>query len=544
MAARGVSTRVAIVGAGPKGMHAAECLARASRAHGATVEVDIFEPHPCPGAGPVYDPQQPPWLRMNVPAGPVSAGPSEGDDPFPDFVAWSRMHGVAVDPDAFVPRAQVGAYLADAFAAVMDGCTPPPRCVAQRVTAITPNGSGHTVEAPTPHGPYDEVIIATGHAARWSGALTAGDASVPVVDQVFPVDAWQQHVPPGAVVAVRGYALTFIDVALTLSEGRGSTFGAGPGGRLRLRRHGAQAPAVLIPFARTGQPMWPKPGRRLAPLLERMEAETHGWMLPDRPATLDGLTDALAEVAAAAHVAAGAHRDRAAGQVRAALNAMVEGDAAAGVDPRRALAHGVAMAGGHVPVDAAWCLAQTWRATGAQVSRRVGGGGLTGAALRGFRRLAAAMEPRAYGPPLSTATRIRALVDAGMVDLTHVRGGRLTVAEDGHTYVTSDAGAPRRVDVVIDAVLAPPGPDDLLTGLIARGHARTVDGGRGVEVAEDGQLIGADGQRRAGLSAIGRATEDSVVGNDTLFRHLHEVAERWAQRVARDAARRDGVVAV
>jgi hypothetical protein len=34
-----------------------------------------------------------------------------------------------------------------------------------------------------------------------------------------------------------------------------------------------------------------------------------------------------------------------------------------------------------------------------------------------------------------------------------------------------------------------------------------------------------------GLAAIGRPTEDSVIGNDTLSRTLHPLADRWARRV-------------
>jgi hypothetical protein len=38
---------------------------------------------------------------------------------------------------------------------------------------------------------------------------------------------------------------------------------------------------------------------------------------------------------------------------------------------------------------------------------------------------------------------------------------------------------------------------------------------------------------------IGRATEDSVIGNDTLSRVLHPHADRWALRVGARLACRD-----
>ena len=63
------SVRVAIVGCGPKGLFALErLLAHAAAANGEELVIDVFEPHPAPGAGPVYDPDQPEFLRMNFSA--------------------------------------------------------------------------------------------------------------------------------------------------------------------------------------------------------------------------------------------------------------------------------------------------------------------------------------------------------------------------------------------------------------------------------------------------------------------------------------------
>ena len=75
--------------------------------------------------------------------------------------------------------------------------------------------------------------------------------------------------------------------------------------------------------------------------------------------------------------------------------------------------------------------------------------------------------------------------------------------------------------------------------------ARIIAGRRGLEVADDASCIDAGGNLTRGLSAIGRPTEDSVIGNDTLSRSLHPHAERWAQRVVErcgDASRSEVAV--
>jgi diaminopimelate decarboxylase len=144
------------------------------------------------------------------------------------------------------------------------------------------------------------------------------------------------------------------------------------------------------------------------------------------------------------------------------------------------------------------------------------------------------MERVAFGPPPMNAAKIAALIDAGIVDPTHVRGARLE-SDGGRTRLCSDAGAVP-VDVVVDAVLAPPGAigvvDPLVEQLLDAGDVRVLDGRRGIEVDEAAGCVGASGSPTEGLAAAGRMTEDSVIGNDTLSRTLHPQLDAWAARIA------------
>ena len=98
-----------------------------------------------------------------------------------------------------------------------------------------------------------------------------------------------------------------------------------------------------------------------------------------------------------------------------------------------------------------------------------------------------------------------------------MRGGEI-VSRGGRTCLESAQGS-APVDVAVDAVLPGPGATGhggLLADLIARGHARVSPGRRGLDVTSDSGCRGRDGSVSLGLSAIGRPTEDSVIGNDTL----------------------------
>ena len=97
------------------------------------------------------------------------------------------------------------------------------------------------------------------------------------------------------------------------------------------------------------------------------------------------------------------------------------------------------------------------------------------------------------------------------------------------------AGLGPSADVVVDAVLPPPGvaqlPASLPGRLAAAQLVMSANQRRGVAIDPDGTCLAADGSRHHGLAALGRPTEDVTIGNDTLNRSMHDTADRWAARV-------------
>jgi diaminopimelate decarboxylase len=528
------------------------------------IEVDAFEPHAVPGAGPVYDPRQPDHLRMNFTAGQVdmwwpgsTAVPAHRQR---SFVDWCAERGRPRDAASYPARAEVGRYLAGGLETLLAHAPPNVRVTVHkaRVRTVSRAGGGWTLTTSDalPEPPYDEVLLAIGHDRSWDGSLTAHwRGPAPLSEAVFPVERWLSpaRVPPGAAVAIRGFALSFIDAALALTEGRGGSFEpredakrarpeeAERAAHRRSRlvyRPGREDVAVMLPFSRTGRPMLAKPEAGLAqeiPGLAEIAAggrrriaclggpvELHRDLMPILATTTRAML--VAARGAAAHVAG--------------VDGWLEGAAAgvpltAGENPEAELRRSLAVGAGLLPPDLSWALGQTWRGLYPAVVARLGGDRLSTTDWPAFRRLTAELERMAFGPPPINVAKILALVDAGRVDLTHLRGGRLGVNHD-RTVLESERGR-QPVDVVVDAVLpgpgAPPGQNLLLRRLLADGHARIAAGRRGIDVGPDGSARRVDGSTTLGLAAIGRPTEDSVIGNDTLSRTLHPISDRWARRI-------------
>lgn len=514
--------RVAIVGLGPKGLFALERLLGKAQP-GARLSVDIFEPHPVPGAGPVYDPSQPDYLRMNFAAEAVDMWWRDGvSTERPTFVEWRRSRGGGDEP--YPPRAEVGSYLSGGFARLKREA---PEGVALRMREIRVDAIGRVasmwriVDELGDADDFDEVLIATGHVGG---------------GQVFPVDRWltRERIAPGDVVAMRGFALTFLDAALALTEGRGGRFEPAPGAGNDLRYLASgEEPRLILPFSRTGRPILPKPDPGLMGERPGLEAIALAGreaiaVLPEDLHLEADLPPILAASAAASLGELDAGGDESEREAFAWLATACHGSTPATTDsPAAEIRRSLGIGTGSRAPDVTWALGHTWRTLYPAIVERFGGDGLSESEWPTFRRLAVQMERIAFGPPPINAAKLLALIEAGVVDPGWAR--ETPVGRSGAARL-----GPHEVDRVVDAVLPEPGALGTagpLPRLLADGHARVIPGRRGLEVDGEATCIGADGAPAQGLAAIGRPTEDCVIGNDTLNRELHPQVDRWARRV-------------
>jgi len=560
--------RIAIVGTGPRGFGCLERLAieldrsPVRRA----VHITLHDPAAHPGAGPIYDPEQPGELLMNLAARHVTAWSGDAAELLgargEALLDWlGRHHPRWAVGDAYVPRKLVGAYLGAAFDVLLGrlptGLTVTP--VRAEVTDLRRVDGGWSVHHADPavDRRVDEVMCTVGHGS-WSAARgddpyasLAPGGGEPAVASPYPVRRalTSARVPPGTVVAVRGFALTFVDVALHLTVGRGGRIDGidelgSTGAPWPVYTPGDESVSGLVPWSRTGAPLLAKSGPELAAASADLEEDWVGLRAALRAVDTDdpiaAIVGTLAHAAEAALVRLGApvdHRTRAMigalldpDPVRAAAPDLHDGPAALG-----AMCRSVAVALGRRAPDAAWAVGEVWRRGYPGLVDRVGHGGLAEQLRPRFAALARRLERVGFGAPADNVARLVALAEAGTLDLAHLRGASV-VSDDGRLVLTGPDGS-RTVDVVVDSVLAAPGADHdtpLWGPLLRRGVVRTALGTSGIEVAPDGTCIGRDGRATPGLAAIGRVTEGWVLGNDTLNRTMHTETAAWARRVGRD----------
>ncbi|MEE1650749.1 FAD/NAD(P)-binding protein [Brachybacterium sp. J144] len=567
--------RIAVVGAGPKALYALEELtAQLASQAGPEVavrgglEVTVIDDVRTPGTGSAYDPRQPHHLRLNVTAA-ILDEPATGD--FPAFSDWVAGPYPDLASDPFPPRAVVGEYLAQRWQRMERGLSRHAGLhrISARVSDLERRETGWRLVAGADHvDEVDEVLLATGHASAHPGALSRSWSSrTPLIPAVLPTEEMLSldRVPPGSRVAVRGAALTFLDACLSLTEARGTVFTevGGRARRLAIAR-GGREPAVIRPVSREGLLLdsKPDPGSTLPDGAERAAArararlasaqrrgpgagtETGGSEAPGRAGI--GPDDVLEIVIDAATAMLG---DGARDEVEHTLLTGAEPDLPRGSGrAATALRRSVDVAQGTRRPGPAWALGRMWQTLYPEISRSLRGTEAPEDEWRRLHRSARTLERFAFGPPLVSARKLLALIDGGLVDLSwmdagaRIDGSGVHGAPHGPAQCTAKCvERGREVDVVIDAVLAPPGvtqvDDELITALRRRGLVRTRPGRRGARTDEAGSVeasvsaTGAPASGSPGLALIGRPTEDHVIGNDTLNRHLHDDAHRWALRI-------------
>ena len=472
------------------------------------MDIDVWEPEPTCGAGRVYRTDQPDYWLMNLRAEGITTAMGS-------FVDWrdaKRSAGMNVDPGHFPPRRDVGAFLGDAWAWQVSHAPSTIRVkhVRRRVTDIRrADDARHErwkiaaahQEAGRTYDLYDHVLVTVGHAQAWPGTLQGPR----VIEEV-------SQVPGGGTVGVRGAALTFIDVMLASTLGRGGSYTAG------MYSPSGQEP-ILCPVNRSGRFMEVKAvsgtaldGISLSSLPEYGQRIEHC-------ANLAELTDALIDAAADFLHAAEVEPNR------AELYSVLTGEDATG-DPGAELRVSIDVANGQRPPGAAWAIGEAWRRLYPHIVARASFTGRDD--LSGFGVLACTLERVAFGPPAETAEILLAVIQAGLVRVEWM--GKPSILD---AWLAPDPAESQDVYGVIDAVIPPPGvvEGSLAAQLVQRGYAhirRGADGsGRGLHVNPDASV---PGQR--GLAVVGRDTEGTVLGLDTLSRTLHSTIPAWADSLS------------
>jgi hypothetical protein len=275
---------VAIVGTGPRGLSVLErLLARLAERPGPAVSIWVFDPGEH-GAGRIWRTDQPDWFLMNTAAGEVSMYSGDPDEGPPRAGAGPSLHEwlsaghagpqwTTLGENGYAPRACYGRYLRDVFDNLVahkpDNVTIHP--VRSRVERVQPReGRMRLVTRSGRIVFVDKLVLTTGHPVTtpspWERDLldhADGRTDVRYVRGDSAADLDLSPVGAGEPVGILGLGLTFLDVVMELTVGRGGVFEAASSGELHYRPSGRE-PRIFA-GSRSGLPMLARGTNQKAP---------------------------------------------------------------------------------------------------------------------------------------------------------------------------------------------------------------------------------------------------------------------------------------
>lgn len=538
--------KIALVGAGPRGLGAIEALVRCRSAIDRSLELTVFDDLLLIGAGPNFDPAQSPLSMLNTPMREIDIPPAL---PLPcgSFSDWQKKKGLT-DGDRFPSRAELGAYLIQRFRDVAQFAGNDLELSTHKAhaTRLHRESDGwYVLTRDDRFGPFDEVLLVPGQPqtapddqwASWVNHTKTTDAcamgAYPDRRLLAAAKKWT-----GCKVGIRGLGLSTFDVVRYLTSGQGGIFENGT-----YYPSGAE-PGRVFAFSLDGQPPFPKPAdeaqdARFTPSVTEIEqfgAAIAKAVLQRPDSALEQICDALIRptLRISAEMEAGCHE--------ADVRAWLQIECAAPGDqetraPTDTLKHGIDMAMGTVPPTAGYIIGQIWRKMQNELRTNFNRAEIepdTAEAIVGFDE---GLKRYSFGPPLRSSQELLALINCNLVSLSVVYDPDITLVEGGWHLVEDDAET--TVSVMIDAVFSPPSLnktcDALIAQLKSQNYLTEKYAGSGAKTRSDGQVINASGNITTGLCMLGRLALGSVIAVDSIHDCFGASKNRWAEGVMKRA---------
>lgn len=586
------TTRIGIIGLGPKGLYALERLlanlAQVDLPY--SVEIHLFNKSNSFGAGDIYNPAQPKYLLMNYVNGFINMWTEQSPKAIVSnprsFVQWLKAHAEEFPEETaytFSARATVGRYLSEGFQELLQACPPRAKIITHvgTVKSLKEKNKHYTLSYEAAYDArekslegFQQVLIASGHpAVNDSQAISKANQ----VDFIYPVTQRLSHIPAGATLAVKGMGLTFIDAVLALTEGRSGTFEYDSNQELIYKKSG-QEPATIYPFSKSGALMIPRGNTYGKPThtpfyfsekevkklpVQDGKYDFENQLLPliaqeftavyyDKVFSQKGLQLNLVEDFTKVQAQIDTFHVQFPAEERFDFQHFLFSNPTAPNTHERTLKSleenikAAELGMEHSPIAAT---AKLWRELSGLFNEVYQFGGLSPQSQRLFlQHYAGHFNRVSYGPPIKNMKKIKALAQAGIIDFSYAKNPSFSSTDSiTLTYPTTDETV--RVDYLIDARIPKYSlehtADELYKSLLENGLIQPYINTHSTEssfqpgclaIDSNGHPLAKDGHANEQLTFIGTPTEGLTYDNDTLSRYRNDFVSGWAKNLVQSLA--------
>lgn len=546
---------VAIVGGGPKGMYAVNHFANQMHLNPTTRHYELlwFNQDEYFACGPNYHIHQPDYLLINYCIGHVQAfHPAyrnmESQKTFVDWLNTVKTVDTTVKPTDFASRALVGHYLQWV---AMETLRNLPynihvKLIPQSVIAVSDLDAQATIQTHSGQWTVNSVLLTTGHC--YHNGVLIDQPNIPDVKYIrspYPVSQFSELLAQSS-VGVIGMGLTFIDIALALTEGRGGSFE-------QSTYHRSGKEPTIYPFSRTSLPILCRgPQYQMKrPLHILTASQFEKWM--SRSVKIDFVKEVLPlieeEVQLAYYGVAFdlASPDRIREKIqdipvsgRFTLDDLLQPALNNEEEIIQYIRTNIDEARKGEERSPLMAAAAVWSNICTPISSLYQTVGFTGASQQQLDQYYfGAFNRVSYGPPISNMEKIYALAKAGVIRFTALANPTIRWQADQHTFSVRDSnGKTMQLDYLIDARIGRPALqkrnavlyDNLLLQASIRAHENEGYRPGNMSVDIHGKCTTISGLP---FYCYGSNTEGIFFDNDTLSRTKNDTACYWIQETLR-----------
>jgi len=564
--------RFAIIGLGPRGSYALECLIStlAETDSFSKISITLFEESGPIGGGPVYAPEQADtnWVNITERALVLDERPDIvlGAIEIPKFASYHAWAGLEFDTwptervDTFPPRSQIGDYLHQRCISLIEPLKKAGlvELIQERVDGIklqdmecqVVTQSGDTYFA-------DDVLITVGHQPTEPDAQSAKwEETAPQFSHLkyhpepYPVE----NIMPNAGqsgqthVALRGYGLAMIDVARAFSErfGRFSRR-EDSGGALVYTCHTDDF--VMAPFSLDGLAMGPKPHtplidaqyvpsdtdiKALKAALDNRKAQQDATgteflttlMVPLITKTYQNLTHSyINEAPDIQDIEKTVLKWLNDPTTQHNLIMPITGH------PSETLQRLIDMAMDEAPIYLDYCAGQVWRHCQPTIYDSLSYSALSNEVMAKIIKLDEQSKRYSFGPPVESLMQLKALHEAGVLNLNVLNDPDITLDAEGWTLTTTQGTftATTMINTVLDGPKINDITSPLLESLLDRDIFQPAHDELGVLTDNSGYVLSGRDDSVLPIALLGRIAKGTVIGVDAILECFGKRPMGWAE---------------
>ncbi|MFS4468786.1 FAD/NAD(P)-binding protein [Maribacter sp. 2210JD10-5] len=566
---------IGIIGCGPRGLSALESLYKEAANRHKQVRTLVFERSEFPGAGPVYNPQQPDSNWLNVSERAIDIPPREEIvteyftiPPFPNFQQWcgyNDQNESDTSIDRFPLRSQLGLYLLERFKSLSSELLKRELMEYVHGEVINVNFNSDSIQIDVLGGKsyqVTEAVMCIGHQPiepddqlkGWENRVSNLD-NVKLYTQPYPLDRILEldHQNVEDIVAIRGFGLAMIDVLRSLTEGRGGTFEVKDSKtREMVYFESGREPKNIIPFSLNGLPMAPKPlNKKIDSKYVPTERELNKYSLLIKESMNSStlltspkfLIEAIAPIIWAKFAGLqGKTLDHCLSEeeIIAAIKAWLtdedfEHDLIISKDlsSETMMRKFIGMATGHEKVSLDFCIGHVWRHCQPTMYKLLSFAPLSDELISDIVALDERLKRYTYGPPVDSLQQVLALLESGNMTLDFVHDPNIELGEGG--WKIEKNGTFKIANIMVNSVLDSPQIQKVISplpkGLINKSEIESLCDTLGIRTEKDATIAKKGIKPDISFSVLGRLAKGTLIGVDAIAECFSDRSDDWAKGV-------------